>query len=135
MSVGTHVSHCCRHHGCKYGENETCPVVLGTHKQKYPCETCGMNEHPRDEEADDPNDPYGGYFDGAMRWHPKGEIRNDRYEYVTRLGAAAWDTARRCAIPADEPDRELVAMGFERIAFDATVAGVLAVYRRERGRP
>lgn len=34
---GVHETHCCRKHGCKYFENEDCPVVLGLIKQAYPC--------------------------------------------------------------------------------------------------
>src|SRR5471030_2357389 len=40
MNIGVHTSHCCARHGCKYS-NDECPVVLGTHKQAYPCEFCG----------------------------------------------------------------------------------------------
>ena len=52
-NINVHVAHCCATHGCKYG-NADCPVVLKTHKQKYPCEACdfyaeedesGENEH------------------------------------------------------------------------------------------
>ena len=39
MSIGTHQSHCCVKHGCKYGD-EDCPVVLKLIKQSYPCEYC-----------------------------------------------------------------------------------------------
>lgn len=35
---GVHASHCCKHCGCKYG-NEECPVVLGIVESIYPCET------------------------------------------------------------------------------------------------
>lgn len=35
---GVHASHCCKHCGCKYG-NENCPVVLGLIESVYPCET------------------------------------------------------------------------------------------------
>jgi hypothetical protein len=41
--IGVHATHCCKQHGCKYGD-EDCPVVLGEVKQVYPCEECG-NEH------------------------------------------------------------------------------------------
>lgn len=34
-----HTEHCCKMHGCKYGD-ERCPVVDGTQKQSYPCESC-----------------------------------------------------------------------------------------------
>ena len=38
-NIGVHASHCCRWHGCKYGD-EDCPVVLGQVEQEYPCEYC-----------------------------------------------------------------------------------------------
>jgi hypothetical protein len=37
--VGVHASHCCKRHGCKYGDKD-CPVVSGSVKQDYPCEWC-----------------------------------------------------------------------------------------------
>lgn len=43
-----HSSHCCVLHGCKYGE-ESCPVVIKTEAQEYPCEWCheeGFEEAP-----------------------------------------------------------------------------------------
>jgi hypothetical protein len=39
--LGVHRSHCCAEHGCKYGDDSTCPVVLGEVIQDYPCEMCG----------------------------------------------------------------------------------------------
>lgn len=36
---GYHIGHCCKFHGCKYGE-EDCPVVNGKVKQAYLCEDC-----------------------------------------------------------------------------------------------
>lgn len=39
--IGTHVTHCCLRHGCKYSwKKAECPVEQGTHKQQYPCEYC-----------------------------------------------------------------------------------------------
>ena len=35
-----HTEHCCAKHGCKYGEDATCPVVAGRSSQSYPCEHC-----------------------------------------------------------------------------------------------
>ncbi len=35
----THAAHCCKEHGCKYGD-ENCPVVLGTVEQRFPCLDC-----------------------------------------------------------------------------------------------
>jgi hypothetical protein len=62
MSTGTHVTHCCDKHGCKYGDAD-CPVVRQTHKQQYPCETCGTC-----------NKSDGGYYEkaknGRLVWHP-----------------------------------------------------------------
>lgn len=37
--VGVHVTHCCVHHGCKYGDDD-CPVYLGDERQEFPCEEC-----------------------------------------------------------------------------------------------
>lgn len=37
--TGVHVSHCCIHHGCKYGDTD-CPVETGRSQQAYPCERC-----------------------------------------------------------------------------------------------
>jgi hypothetical protein len=34
---GVHETHCCKKHGCKYG-NIDCPVVLKLIPQKYTCE-------------------------------------------------------------------------------------------------
>lgn len=36
---GTHVTHCCATHGCKYGDAD-CPVVTGRLKQAAPCDLC-----------------------------------------------------------------------------------------------
>lgn len=36
---GVHETHCCKRHGCKYGEHHNCPVTLGLIKQAYSCET------------------------------------------------------------------------------------------------
>ena len=34
-----HVTHCCKRHGCKYGDKD-CPVANGRLEQQYPCESC-----------------------------------------------------------------------------------------------
>ena len=39
MNIGAHTSHCCKWHGCKYGD-ENCPVANGEIKQEYLCEWC-----------------------------------------------------------------------------------------------
>ena len=38
-----HVTHCCLIHGCKYGDDEDCPVASGKMEQFYICEDCGNN--------------------------------------------------------------------------------------------
>lgn len=38
-NIGTHTTHCCAKHGCKYG-NTDCPVANNVIKQVYPCEDC-----------------------------------------------------------------------------------------------
>ena len=43
---GVHTHHCCKKHGCKYGDHDNCPVCLGLIKQIRPCQIC-------DEEAND----------------------------------------------------------------------------------
>jgi len=43
LHIGTHRAHCCRKHGCKYG-NDDCPVVSGAVKQLYSCERGNIND-------------------------------------------------------------------------------------------
>lgn len=38
-NFGPHLSHCCKEHGCKYGE-DNCPVVTGQVVQQFRCEEC-----------------------------------------------------------------------------------------------
>lgn len=38
--MGVHESHCCVLHGCKYCQDEDCPVEIGKTKQEFPCERC-----------------------------------------------------------------------------------------------
>ena len=46
-NYGVHISHCCKWHGCKYGDPD-CPVSSGKVKQEYLCEYC--YEELKDEE-------------------------------------------------------------------------------------
>ena len=39
-SIGVHVAHCCKWHGCKYGDPD-CPISNGEVEQHYLCEDCG----------------------------------------------------------------------------------------------
>jgi len=41
-----HTEHCCKDHGCKYGDKD-CPVVIGTAIQAHPCELCHTEETAR----------------------------------------------------------------------------------------
>lgn len=38
-NYGVHAAHCCKWHGCKYGDPD-CPVVLGEITQMYLCYDC-----------------------------------------------------------------------------------------------
>lgn len=38
-TIGVHAAHCCKWHGCKYGDLD-CPVVNGEIEQEYLCEDC-----------------------------------------------------------------------------------------------
>ena len=40
-SAGVHAAHCCKWHGCKYGDLD-CPVANGEVEQEYPCEDCSQ---------------------------------------------------------------------------------------------
>ena len=46
-NIGVHASHCCKWHGCKYGDDD-CPVANGEVEQLYLCEACDWDL--RDEE-------------------------------------------------------------------------------------
>jgi hypothetical protein len=35
-----HTEHCCKAHGCKYGDGQLCPVESGAKPQSFPCEAC-----------------------------------------------------------------------------------------------
>ncbi len=37
--IGVHRTHCCKWHGCKYGDDD-CPVANGEVEQDYLCERC-----------------------------------------------------------------------------------------------
>jgi len=39
MISDVHTEHCCKWHGCKYGDDKSCTVLTGA-KQSYPCEVC-----------------------------------------------------------------------------------------------
>lgn len=44
-----HTRHCCVRHGCKYGEEDSCPVWLGYVNQENPCEQCNTELPSRPE--------------------------------------------------------------------------------------
>jgi hypothetical protein len=65
MSDGVHIEHCCRLHGCKYGDCN-CPVVLGKIRQDYLCEWCefdGVHTH--------------GDLASEILYRNKGEVKKD----------------------------------------------------------
>ena len=41
---GVHQSHCCKLHGCKYGDKD-CPIEQGRITQDGPCESCGVYDN------------------------------------------------------------------------------------------
>jgi len=51
-----HAVHCCKEHGCKYGEDD-CPVVLGCVIQKYPYELCNEQQKHSDIRIKEPSKP------------------------------------------------------------------------------
>lgn len=42
-----HTEHCCSRHGCKYGKDDECTVMLGIAPPSYPCEFCDDPEEKR----------------------------------------------------------------------------------------
>ncbi len=46
-SKDVHTEHCCRKHGCKYGD-EACTVEYGAKAQSFPCEYCDADESYQD---------------------------------------------------------------------------------------
>lgn len=53
--IGTHESHCCSDHGCKYGDTD-CPVYKKLVFQDFPCEMCDYNYG--DDNSDDDDEFY-----------------------------------------------------------------------------
>ena len=45
MAISVHDAHCCKKHGCKYGDDD-CPVVLGIEPGVRECEYCAMESTP-----------------------------------------------------------------------------------------
>ena len=45
--MSAHATHCCKIHFCKYGDDELCPVTIGTEVQEYPCEMCTYEAEER----------------------------------------------------------------------------------------
>lgn len=43
-SYEVHQGHCCKGHGCKYGDVNYCPVWTGSVVQDYPCEMCDFDK-------------------------------------------------------------------------------------------
>ena len=47
-----HTEHCCQLHGCKYGDQDSCPVASGRKRQSYPCEYCESDRYETSAEID-----------------------------------------------------------------------------------
>jgi hypothetical protein len=60
MNTDVHRTHCCRRHGCKYG-NSDCPVALKQVKQAFACEECGETGLARTRYRFAGRDGYGNY--------------------------------------------------------------------------
>lgn len=58
--VGVHASHCCKVHGCKYGD-EDCPVEMGEVEQRFECDNCEADKRERDEIIAKYEDPLRSY--------------------------------------------------------------------------
>lgn len=39
--IDVHTRHCCKWHGCKYGDGD-CTVIVQPKSQEGPCEECGL---------------------------------------------------------------------------------------------
>lgn len=73
---GVHQGHCCKGHGCKYGDFD-CPVVSGVANQFYPCEQCSYfseleSEYNELQKSESHNDSHNEYRDDYYN-----EIIND----------------------------------------------------------
>ena len=42
-----HTEHCCREHGCKYGDGGNCTVMSGQKTQSFACEVCDFVNEER----------------------------------------------------------------------------------------
>lgn len=67
-NIGTHVTHCCEQHGCKYGDTD-CPVTQKEAEQEYACEDCTSVEELETEL---------GYIQEELAWTQKLEARGIR---------------------------------------------------------
>jgi signal peptidase I len=56
MSIGSHVTHCCVYHGCKYCD-PNCPVENGSEIQKYTCEDCDYDGFEKIEDIPNSKSP------------------------------------------------------------------------------
>lgn len=71
LELCVHTEHCCVVHGCKYGEEESCPVWLGWKPQSFPCEDCSCDAY-----AKQGRDYYDMYDDGPYIKPNLEEIRD-----------------------------------------------------------
>lgn len=79
--IGVHQTHCCKKHGCKYGDKD-CPVVTGEVKQNFDCEN-GDYSDPCFEPNADYNDEIENFLQGI---HLVTENRpNNFYKYIQEI--------------------------------------------------
>jgi len=71
--IGVHVHHCCKKHGCKYG-NEDCPVAYGDVEQVHPCMDCD---------------------DGYMHDEPDFDIGNPEVEWIMKERRKGYENERK----------------------------------------
>lgn len=97
ISVGTHASHCCETHGCKYGADD-CPVARGQIKGVKACEYCDMDEEdripPEDFQRDFPaGEPLSEYVnDGDVILYKDEVIEIDNFRYNSAMLAYEIET-------------------------------------------
>lgn len=66
IDYDVHTRHCCKLHGCKYGEDEYCTVLITSRKGLTgSCQTCFDDQRPLFDEYDD---KYDSYDEDGGRW-------------------------------------------------------------------
>jgi hypothetical protein len=84
-----HTEHCCKRHGCKYGNMDgECTVESGQKRQSHPCEECDGG-------------PYGSPFSQVSRYAWRVDVVDTEEDSVGRCGAVvAPEPGYLCGAPA-----------------------------------